>query len=404
MKNLSTEQQALLSLIQQALWHECPSLPNANWDLTETLANQQGVLWMIYQGAKAYPDRIPAQKIKSWRADMISCVMRNDAVNAVQDQLVSWLNENGIPAAVLKGLSCSRFYPVPETRALGDIDLLIDKENMARIGSYLQKQGYSQTKNEHSFHAGYHSNGIAIELHYAVTQFPDSKGGRIARKISEQFLNNTELCSVNDMSFPVLSDSHQALMLLLHMERHMIEEGVGLRQLCDWATFVYNSSSEHWQNKTLKILDECGLITFAKVLTKVCVKYLGLDPQRALWCMDADSSIAAEMIKEIFRGGNMGAAEEEYMVNLFFDRRQLGNITSNRINGLLKRITQLAYEQYPYTEKAKILLPIYWVYIPVRYWLRSLFGLRKRKKVTKLLEVSEQRQKLYTALKLYRVR
>lgn len=404
MKNLSAEQQALLSLIQQALWHTSPLLPEANWELTETLANQQGVLWMLYQGARAYPDRIPTQKIKSWRADMISSVIRNDDVNAVQNQLISWLKEKGIRVAVLKGLSCSRFYPVPEIRALGDIDLLIDKENMARLGFYLQKQGYSQTKNEHSFHIGYHGNGIAIELHYAVTQFPDSKGGRIARKISEHFLSNTEICSVNDMSFPVLSDSHQALMLLLHMERHMIEEGVGLRQLCDWATFVYNSSSEHWKNQTLRILGECGLITFAEILTKVCVNYLGLDHQRAMWCMDIDDSIAAEMIKEVFRGGNMGAAEEEYMVNLFFDRRQLGNVTSNRINGLLSRITQLAYEQYPYIKKVKVLLPLYWVYIPARYLIRSILGLRQRKKVKKLLEVSEQRQKLYTALKLYRVR
>lgn len=403
-KYLFSEQRALLCLLQQALWGVQPSLPTANWNLVETLAIQQGVLCLLYQGAKAYPNDIPIERIKTWRADMISAAMRNDEVNAVQNQVISWINKLDIRVAVLKGLSCSRFYPVPEVRALGDIDLLLDRENIAKVGEYLQRQGFELTQNEHHFHSGYHRGNVSVELHYAVTQFPDSRGGMKAKEISKRFLSGIQECTVNGSSFPALMDIHQALVLLLHMERHMIEEGIGLRQLCDWATFVHGISIEYWQKQVLPTLQECGMLTFAKVLTKTCVNYLGLDPKRVMWCENIDDSLAAEMISEIFRGGNMGVAEEEPMVNLFFDRSRLGKNNQSRIRGLLIRITQLAQEQYPCTQKVKILLPIFWVYIPVRYWVRSLVGLRDRKKVMQLWGAAERRQKLYKALKLYRIR
>ena len=395
------DQQCLCTLVKIAFWDNENNILEADWNQVEQTANQQGVLWMLYLGAKACADHIPAEKLRAWRANMIGTVMRNTAINEVQNQVVSFLKERGIRAAVLKGLSCSMYYPLPETRALGDIDLLIDKENLPLVDEFLKKNGFRPEEKEHPFHVCYYGKGVAVEVHYEITQFPDSKGGKAVQEITKKFLDEVKTAHVNGMSFPVLSDSHQALMLLTHMERHLVIGGIGLRQLCDWAMFVNGSASKHWREKTLSMLSDCGLLTFAKVVTKTCVNFLGLSSEKAAWCMDVDDSLTELMIQDIFRSGSMGAAEEDNASSLFFDRTQLGKAGQNRLNGLLLRLNQLSYKHFPYTRKWKILLPIYWVYIPLRYLVRSMLGLRPKKSVARLLETSGRRQKLYKSLKLY---
>ena len=46
-----------------------------------------------------------------------------------------------VRAAILKGTSCSRYYPFPEARPLGDIDVLVDRECVNAVGEYLESRG-----------------------------------------------------------------------------------------------------------------------------------------------------------------------------------------------------------------------------------------------------------------------
>lgn len=401
MNSLSKEQRALLALLRNVLWYNQPNLCDADWRLIEEVANQQGILGMLYLGGKLYSSQIPPEKLSSWRADMIGNVMRNIEINTVQELIITYLKKHNIRVAVLKGLSCSVYYPKTEIRALGDIDLLIDEDNLPKVDEYLRQNGFKPAENDHAFHVGYYGNGVAVEIHYAITEFPYSKGGKAAQTIAKKFLDHVKTVHVNGMSFPVLSDSDQALMLLTHMERHMLEAGIGLRQLCDWMMFVYGSELTHWQEKTLSMLNECGLITFAKVVTKTCVNYIGLNQEKAPWCMDVDDELTEGMIREIFRSGSMGATEGDHLSSLFFARKQLGRSGQNRFKGLLLQISKLSYMHFPFTKKCKSLLPFFWVFIPVRYFVRSLLGLRPKKNVKKLLDDSNQRQKLYKSLNLY---
>ena len=216
-----------------------------------------------------------------------------------------------------------------------------------------------------------------------------------------RFIEERQDVIVNDMRFPVLSDTHQALMLLLHKERHMLEDGIGLRQLCDWCTFVGGETSSHWEEGTLELLGECGLLTYAKVLTKACVKYLGLNCKSAPWCEDVDEKLADAMIMEVFRGGSMGKAEQEGMSGLFIDRSVLGQSIQSRMKGLIVSLNTIAYKNWPKVKKHKLLLPLCWLYLPLRYWVRTLFGIRPKKHVSKIVNAATQRQTLYSALHLY---
>lgn len=182
---------------------------------------------------------------------------------------------------------------------------------MDAVGAYLTEGGYTPAQHEHDFHIGYYGKDAVIEVHYAGTDVPLSGGGKNVSEEMNHFLDATQSATVGDMTFLVLSDAYQALMLLLHMERHMIASGIGFRQLCDWAVFTQNSPAEHWQNGTLEFLEKFGLRTYAEVITKVCVDYLGLNDERVSWCRNVSSKLSEAMLHEVFRGGTMGAADQE---------------------------------------------------------------------------------------------
>ena len=155
-------------------------------------------------------------------------------------------------------------------RALGDIDILVDVNQLKAVDSILREQGYSVSDCDHPFHCDYRKNSIIVEVHHAVTDLPVSKGGRAVVAMMCSFLDHAEMVEVYETRFLSFSEPHQALMLLFHIERHMVEKGIGLRQLCNWAVYINSADPDVWHTKTSHLLAEYCLLFYAKVITKVC--------------------------------------------------------------------------------------------------------------------------------------
>ena len=403
MSKLDKNQLALLWLVRKSIVNCTDIVPQADWDIVEDLAAQHGVLWMLYLGAKQHSQQIPSEKIRTWRGMMYASALRNEQLNGIQAEIVSWLMENNIRTAVLKGTSCSRYYTIPEARSLGDIDILVDKDSMDVVGNFLLHQGFHTSTPGHPFHVEYYKDGTTIEVHHACTDVPDSVGGRRAAQEMSKFLNDVCMVSMDGMVFPVLSESHQALMLLLHMERHMMGGGIGLRQLCDWAMFVNNSSALHWKQATLELLRRCGLLKYACVVTKACVDYLGVDDSHAAWCLDIESKLSNAFISDVFYGGEIANRDSEGLTNIFSERSILGQQRQSRMKSIIAMLNRLAFREWPVVQKYRILLPLFWLYIPIRYWIRGKKGLRSKVNIRELWNSSTQRKKLFERLELYRV-
>lgn len=398
---LNDTQKALLTLLAQALWGNGGALVEADWEQVEELAKDQGVLPMLYRGAMKYKDIIPAERIRIWRGAMYAAVLQNDRVNLAQSEILGWLAEKGIRAAILKGTSVARYYNPPDMRCLGDIDLLICNSDLERVSAILCVNGYELLDQEHGFHVKFQRSDILVEVHYAASEIPDSECYQDICQIMNSFLDDILMTTLGDERFPALSETNHALMLLLHMERHMMAEGIGLRQICDWAVYINSISLEHWRRKIEPMLKTCGLSMYAKVITRTCEKYLALSTDNIVWCHESDDKLAYELVCDIFRAGNLGHADNESNGNIFSNRSMLGNSNQWRIIGLIMYMNKLAYANFPVVRRCKVLLPVMWVFIPLRYFIRSILGLRPRKNVSKVLLGAKRRQQLYKALHLY---
>ena len=398
---LNDTQKALLTLLAQALWGNGGALVEADWEQVEELAKDQGVLPMLYRGAMKYKDIIPADRIRIWRGAMYAAVLQNEHMNQAQSEILSWFAERNIRAVILKGASIARYYQPADMRYLGDIDILIDRDAVDEASAILKEYGYRPCEDENDFHITFSRGDIAVEVHYAASVVPERKGGQAAARIMSRFIDDAVCVSMNDVSFSALSEQHQALMLLVHKERHVIAGGIGLRQLCDWAAYL---SAQKDHADLIRMYKECGLLLFAQVLTKACIRYLGFDGQDLCWCMNVDDALVDAMMEDVFRSGNMGKADQEKESILFADRSMLDNCGKTALVGLIVNLNKLANKHFPITLRCKWLLPIFWVYLPLRYIVRSMFGLRKKRNIIRMLKQSNKRFELHKELHLYEVK
>ncbi|MBE5772565.1 MAG: hypothetical protein E7337_01355 [Clostridiales bacterium] len=108
-RELNAEQKALLALVQGALF--CSKEVPKEIDLTKLvdLANRQGVLSLLYLGAKRIKDQFSVDTLRSWRGDMLAGAVRNESVNAVQQEVLGLFAKHDIRSAILKGLSAARY-------------------------------------------------------------------------------------------------------------------------------------------------------------------------------------------------------------------------------------------------------------------------------------------------------
>ena len=104
-------------------------------------------------------------------------------------------------------------------------------------------------------------------------------------------------------------------------------------------------------------------------------------------------------MQEILRTGSISNKDNNDDVSSLFVE---SSGEENAIRVFIKKINAIARRKFPITQKVPVLLPVFWFYIPIRYWIRSLAGKRRRKSVWQTIAMTKQRKKLYKELKLFK--
>ena len=76
-------------------------------------------------------------------------------VNKEHIRLHKIMTEAGIPYVILKGAASAAYYPDPIMRAMGDVDFLIDSEDVERTCKVLEEKGFKRNPKEHEKHIVY---------------------------------------------------------------------------------------------------------------------------------------------------------------------------------------------------------------------------------------------------------
>ena len=397
----------LLSLISVALHTAQAGKPSAisDWNAIDILAKKHAVIPLVYHAVMLLPveNRPPLELLNEWKKYTISSVMRNELLVHAQTNVVKLLQNEGVQCAILKGSSVAILYPKLEMRALGDIDILVSKDQCQQAVEVLVADGYHKHVSDHPFHIGFDKSGVYLELHFDLTEYPNSLIGEKIKERASNALSRIEEVNINNNALPVLSESDQAIALLLHMERHMVDGGIGLRQLCDWYVFIDSLSHECLENDVLPMIRKCQLYQFASVLTRICGDHLGLDELKHQWCMYISKRTADALLDDIMDSGNIMSHDLERAVSSTFVKGEESVFgKQSMFTSAAKNLTQSARKQFPICNKLPALLPIYWVYIPVRYLYRAMKGTRPKQSINRIVGYALKRKRLYRKLELFK--
>lgn len=182
--------------------------------------------------------------------------------------------QHGIRTLVMKGLAFSTYYPKPEHRECGDLDCFLDgkfEEGNAISIEYGARNDGGDYKHTHL-----NFKGLAIENHRFLTNFNSTKRGKRTERILQKYIQQPSR-NIGGTVLQMPIPEFNALFLIKHAQKHFIDEGITLRHILDWATFLKTEQNNLDWKGLYADMTACHINHFADIMTEICHKYLGLN-------------------------------------------------------------------------------------------------------------------------------
>lgn len=91
-----------------------------------------------------------------------------------------------------------------------------------------------------------------------------------------------------------------------------MNEGIGLRQICDWACMLHAQRDLPGKEEIALLLKSFGLEKAARVFGALAVRYLGLSIEvLPIVYQQKDIQTADWLLNDVWQGGNFGQYDEE---------------------------------------------------------------------------------------------
>ncbi len=398
---ITDTQQRLLDILSSALFGaQMQSTENVDWINLLREADQQAVFPLVF--SKAYgllPDEV-SQRFQDRYCAHITIGIRNDYRHGELHRL---LDRNGIRYVVIKGMASASYYPDPFLRTMGDVDFLVAKQDIPQVKQLLLDNGFSTNdQSNHHAHLAFHKDEAVLEMHWEPNGIPDGEKGDNCRRYLKDILDARVECRTQNEVFYVPDAFHHGLVILIHTARHMINTGIGLRHLCDWAVFAGALSDTEFRQLFEQKLRETGLWRFAQLITQTSVRYLGC-PARE-WAMeDMDDGLLESIISDVFDAGNFGKKDLERInqAKLITTRGSATVDGSGMTSHLFGSLTEKAYKIMPACKRFKILLPMGWTTVGINHFRKIIKGSRPEVHVCRMISGAEERKEIYQQFHLF---
>ena len=389
-------QKAVLDILAVSLYSRpIPERKGINWQAVLEEAIEQGIFSMIFDPVES----VLKTEVSVDEYDHFKRIHRTSVAiemnNLYQHKQISTeLSKNRIAHVMIKGQVSASYYINPYLRLPGDIDCIVEKKDLKSVEEIFKTKGYSCSgKGEHPVHITFAKESEIVEIHWEPGGIPQGKKGQICREYLSDILETAQF--YEDMIVP--DDFHHGIILLLHSAVHMLNTGIGLRHLCDWAAYIAKVKVSDFESDFQRM----GLWRFAQVLTQVCVKYLQCPGQ--LWAMeDVDDALLEKLIEDIFESGEFGYKDRERIneAKLMTTIAQ-GNVGDIAGRQLIRMLTEKAERALPMSRKIPIILPVVWIYVSLRHLYYIIKNKRPPIHVKKMVAGANRRREIYKRFELF---
>lgn len=311
---MDTIQEQFFALVRAGLWgtEADPKLFGAgtDWEQLYRTARAQALLGIVFDGVQTLPaDCRPGRALHlKWCNTLLQIEEKNRLLNRELANVYALCREAGVEPVLLKGQGVAQNYRNPLHRQCGDIDLYIGGANYAKVNKLLRAESTSEHEENHK-HSSIEWHGVTIENHRVLIRLSAPLADRrLQREISRW--HGSDECrrlQVGDCLTTLPPLTFEVVYILMHSALHFLNEGIGLRQVCDWAMLLHAQRDKIDRKAVAALLARLGLTKAAKLFGVVAVKYLQL-PKEELPVPYAEQDLPTGdwLLGDIWQGGNFG--------------------------------------------------------------------------------------------------
>lgn len=276
---------AFCLLLRAGLWEknleDLSAFPMSSdrWENIYTLAKVHTVTGIVYQGICRLPDTcLPPEKIMiRWVAKVTAIEQKNERMNSAIAELFQLFQQMDCRPVLMKGQGIARFYESPLLRDCGDIDLYFaDREENEEVLQKLQRMRI-QINRMPDQSTWYQWRGFVVEHHICLLDMHRTDKKEYLKKLERQYGFSTLALGdefQTDVSIP--SPLMNILLLNLHILKHTLGRGIGLRQLCDLARTYYHYRHVVDWKELICIYQKIGITRWCDLLHSFLNEYIGL--------------------------------------------------------------------------------------------------------------------------------
>ena len=231
------------------------SLKEADWKELYAIAKKQCLVGVLFDGIKKLPaEQLGMKKVLllQWMAESQMLEKANVRLNDAAIQVSEWFRKKGFRTCILKGQGNALMYPNPYSRTPGDIDIWVEGGDNRVISFVRSISPHEKACYHHIEFPSY--KGVEVEVHYRPSFLLYFWHNRKLQKYyervkEEQFSHRVMLEEQGEIAIPTAE--FNLVFQLTHIYAHLMNEGIGLRQLLDYYYVlcdfykVYQNSSNH---------------------------------------------------------------------------------------------------------------------------------------------------------------
>ena len=295
----------LLQIAVGQKFNDSIDLSKEEWDAIYELASKQSLVSVILHAIdklNSTSKNLPKCLLLQWIGESEQIRQRNNYVNQLCAQLSSWFKGRGISCCILKGQGVAQLYIHPETRQSGDIDIWVDGNRDEVVRKMLDQSIDVSYVDYVNCHAGFFTDA-EVEVHFRPTWFYNPFVNRRAQKWIEHNKSFQITNYDNNVGFCYPTIGFNLVFSLIHIYRHIFQEGIGLRQLLDYYYILIHSSTEE-RSEALVTLKSFGLGKFVAAVMFIERKVFNIDESYTLCSPNVTEGNF--LLEEILLGGNFG--------------------------------------------------------------------------------------------------
>ncbi len=280
-----------------------------DWELCFSLASEQGVMAIAWDAVNALPKELqPGKPLRiRWGLAVENYSETYSRYCRTISELSDFYAENGIRTVQLKGVGLSTYYPVPERRQGGDIDIytyssdrtvMTDAQANALADRLMEDRGIEVDMHSYK-HSNFFFKGVPIENHKFFTNVEHYHAAAEANAILLERFNPCRATLDGKYEILIPSPEFNSIFIVMHALQHFTT-GLALHHLCDWACVLKKTGQE----LPLRIGDK-RFTKAVRAMTQMCREYLGSDVPKEEGFEEVEELIMGEILNPRFRSGEI---------------------------------------------------------------------------------------------------